>query len=73
MRPRKSAPVPVPEGHKYCFGCRSLLTVADFSVDARQWDGKRVACRTCDTAAVIARDKSRRATRNMMLAAGLRV
>jgi len=65
MRPRKVPPVHVPDGHKYCFGCRSLLTLAAFSADARQWDGKRLVCRTCD---MQARDQRRRAFRNTVLA-----
>lgn len=72
MRPRKVPPVHVPEGHKFCFRCEAVLPLDGFSADTRNWDGKRVVCRTCDSKAVAARDQRRRAERHMMLAAGIR-
>lgn len=70
-RPRKSPPVDVPTGSKYCFRCRRILPLATFATDNQQHDGKRMDCRTCDSAATAARDRKRRLMRNQRLAAGL--
>lgn len=68
MRPRKVPPVHVPEGHKFCFRCETVLPRLSFSRDARNWDGRRCDCRTCDSRAAAARDQRRRAFRNTVLA-----
>jgi len=70
-RPRKDPPVNVPSGSKYCFRCHSVLPLASFATDNKTYDSKRADCRACDNAASAARDKHRRALRNMRLAAGL--
>lgn len=71
-RPRKTPPVDVPEGSKYCFSCRSTLPLLSFATDAKNWDGKKLDCRKCDsTAASLRADTRRRMLRNQRLAAGL--
>lgn len=45
--PRKIPPVPVPAGHKYCFGCTTVHRLSAFTADRRKPDGCATRCRAC--------------------------
>lgn len=45
--PRKIVPVPVPPGHRWCFGCSRLLSLGAFSVERRNPEGRTMRCRRC--------------------------
>lgn len=47
-RPRKQPPVPVADGHKFCFHCQTVKPQPDFAKDRSRWDGLRPMCRECD-------------------------
>ncbi|RVT93424.1 hypothetical protein [Sphingomonas crocodyli] len=61
MRSRKTPPVPVPDGSKFCFKCKLVLPLALFAKDAKQYDGKKHDCRRCDSAAAYQRQLRKRA------------
>lgn len=65
-RPRKQAPVAVPDGSQYCFDCETVLPVASFTADRNRHDGKRINCRACANAA---RVQARRARLQLQVAA----
>lgn len=44
---RKIIPVPVPAGHRYCFGCRAVLPLTDFGRCRRSKEGRTMRCRKC--------------------------
>ncbi len=68
-RPRKQPPVPVPADTKYYWTCHSVLPPASFATDRQQHDGKKMDCRTCDSAAAYAGIQVRRARLKDQLAA----
>ena len=68
-RPRKQPPVPVPIAMKYCWACRSVLPLASFATDRHRHDGKKMDCRTCDSAAAYARIQARRARLKLQVTA----
>lgn len=43
--PRRTPPVKVPPGSKWCWACKAQHRTADFSPDARRSDGLRQYCR----------------------------
>ena len=45
--PRKKVPVPVPEGHAYCFGCKRVLPLSAYYVDRHKPSGHASRCRDC--------------------------
>lgn len=45
--PRKIVPVPVPPGHRWCFGCSRLLPLGAFAVERRDPEGRTTRCRQC--------------------------
>ncbi|VWX46626.1 hypothetical protein NOVOSPHI9U_10166 [Novosphingobium sp. 9U] len=59
-RPRKSAPLSVAPGCKFCFRCQGHLPLASFAIDRKTHDGKRADCRACDSKQAAARSKRRR-------------
>lgn len=45
--PKRTPPVPVPVGFKWCFGCSALLPHSRFFRERRQPDGRSHRCRQC--------------------------
>lgn len=43
----KTPPVPVPAGHKFCFGCSQLLRLEDFPLRRANSEVRIARCRTC--------------------------
>lgn len=43
----KRTPMPVPEGHRYCFPCQTLKTLDHFGKHRRSRDGHYSLCRPC--------------------------
>lgn len=66
-RARKTPPVHIPVGCKFCFRCSTVKLHAAFATDRKTWDGKRADCRVCDSAAATLRDKLRREHRKASL------
>jgi hypothetical protein len=54
---------------KYCWACRSVLPLASFATDRHRHDGKKMDCRTCDSAAAYARIQARRARLKLQVTA----
>lgn len=48
MAHRKTPPIPVGTGEKYCPNCHQSLPRTDFYKDKVKWDGLRPVCKTCD-------------------------
>jgi hypothetical protein len=57
-RPRLVAPIPVPEGHKYCRACERAKPTEAFGNDRARGDGLRFRCRQCDAAYARARSRA---------------
>ena len=51
MPRKKTPPVPVPAGHKYCFKCKTVKPIKAFNRDKSRRDGRRDKCSVCDNAA----------------------
>jgi len=43
----KKVPVEVPEGHRYCFTCKTTLPLAQFYRERRRADGHMTVCKAC--------------------------
>lgn len=43
----KKPPVPVPEGHRYCFSCEKLMTLDHYGKHRRKRHGRASRCRLC--------------------------
>lgn len=65
----KTPPVPVPAGHKFCFGCSQLLQLEDFPLRRADSEVRIARCRTCTQAAKDERLHAKRLAREERAAA----
>lgn len=47
----KTPPIPVPAGHKFCFGCSAALPLDAFHRRKGRADGRSAPCKACVKAA----------------------